>query len=173
MPGNPTIHFNDEGVPETAGLLNFDVDVTDSDTLSKLYVEGDVYRNFTSPKGLALIINNRIFDSHDERHGTEIDGKNIRKLLSDLGYKVEETRHNLSAQSMIRVAVRFSNHKDHKLYDSCAVVVLTHGKYDHLCGSDGALVNVHTFIQCFNATNAPLLKGKPNYFLQACRGGIL
>uniref|UniRef100_A0AC34F3T3 Caspase-8 n=1 Tax=Panagrolaimus sp. ES5 TaxID=591445 RepID=A0AC34F3T3_9BILA len=171
MFGNPSfILENDESVPETGGLLNFEVDKTDSATLTNLYVEGEVYRNFTTPKGLALIINNRIFDKQDERHGTEIDGKNIRQLLTKLGYKVEDTRHNLSADMMIRAAVRFANMKNQKFYDSCAVVVLTHGKYDYLCVSDGSLVNVHQFMQCFNSTNAPLL-GKPKlFFLQACRG---
>lgn len=48
---------------------------------------------------MALIINNRVFaHSFNERFGTEVDEENIRKLLIKLGYQVEKTQHNLSAE---------------------------------------------------------------------------
>lgn len=75
---------------------------------------------------------------------------------------------------MIVAAKMFAKSEEHKLYDSCIVVVLTPGKYDHLLGVDAIDVNIHDFLQCFSAVNAPHLKGKPKlFFIQAYRGGLL
>uniref|UniRef100_A0A914R3J2 Uncharacterized protein n=1 Tax=Panagrolaimus davidi TaxID=227884 RepID=A0A914R3J2_9BILA len=105
-----------------------------------------------------------------ERKGTEIDEQNIRQRFSQLGYKVS-TKENLSAADMLITANLFAKDDKHKFCDSCVVFVLTHGIYDHLLGVDDKLVNVHEFLKCFNAENAPLLKGKPKlFFIQACRG---
>uniref|UniRef100_A0A914QKL0 Caspase family p20 domain-containing protein n=1 Tax=Panagrolaimus davidi TaxID=227884 RepID=A0A914QKL0_9BILA len=105
-----------------------------------------------------------------ERKGTEIDEQNIRQRFSQLGYKVC-TKENLTAADMLKTAKSFAKDDKHKFYDSCVVFVLTHGKYDHFLGVDNKEVNVHKFLECFNAKNAPLLKGKPKlFFIQACRG---
>uniref|UniRef100_A0A914Q9M7 Uncharacterized protein n=1 Tax=Panagrolaimus davidi TaxID=227884 RepID=A0A914Q9M7_9BILA len=72
---------------------------------------------------------------------------------------------------MLKTAKSFAKDDEHKFYDSCVVFVLTHGIYDHFLGVDNREVNVHKFFECFNAENAPLLKGKPKlFFIQACRG---
>uniref|UniRef100_A0A914P8N5 Caspase-3 n=1 Tax=Panagrolaimus davidi TaxID=227884 RepID=A0A914P8N5_9BILA len=152
---------------------DFKVDETDSKILASLYQKDEVYPNFSTPKGLALIINNREFahSQYNPRMGTEVDESNIRKLLVKLGYQVERTHHNLSAGSMLRTAKIFAANELHKNFDSCVVVVLTHGQYDHFIGSDGEAANVHDFLACFNASNAKFLKGKPKlFFFQACRG---
>ena len=74
---------------------------------------------------------------------------------------------------MLNIAKEFATFPDHKFYDSCVIVVMTHGKYDSFIGSDGDEVELHKFLECFNAKNAPFLKGKPKlFFLQACRGGL-
>lgn len=68
----------------------------------------------------------------------------------------------------------FAQHPEHALYDSCVVVVLTHGEYDYLTGVDGDKVYSHGFISALDAKNAPNLAGKPKIFIfQACRGGNL
>lgn len=74
---------------------------------------------------------------------------------------------------MLKAAHAFATHPSHQYFDSCVTVVLTHGKYDCLVGSDGHDVNVHDFLSHFNARRAPNLKGKPKIFIfQACRGDI-
>uniref|UniRef100_A0A914PRP0 Uncharacterized protein n=1 Tax=Panagrolaimus davidi TaxID=227884 RepID=A0A914PRP0_9BILA len=73
---------------------------------------------------------------------------------------------------MFTAAKNFAKNVEHSHYDSCIVVVLTHGEYDHLLGCDEKGVNINRFLQCFNTINAPLLTGKPKlFFIQACRGG--
>uniref|UniRef100_A0A914QUZ1 Caspase-8 n=1 Tax=Panagrolaimus davidi TaxID=227884 RepID=A0A914QUZ1_9BILA len=157
-------------------FLTFEIDKNgiyslkfNSPAVCRLFSHPEIYRNLSFPKGLALIINNR-FEGKNERKGTEIDEQNIRQRFSQLGYKVF-TKENLTAVDMLKTAKSFANNDKHKFYDSCVVFVLTHGIYDHFLGVDNKEVNVHEFLQCFNAENAPLLKGKPKlFFVQACRG---
>lgn len=49
------------------------------------------YENFSKPKGLALIINNKKFDNDilPERKGTDIDAINIGTLFDKLDYTVK------------------------------------------------------------------------------------
>ncbi|KAI1726960.1 caspase domain-containing protein [Ditylenchus destructor] len=192
--GNKIIHeyyvdteFEDEtevmyDVPPVDGILeNLSVDLPDVDSASKLdyYVgnEQDIYRNFSKPKGLALIINNHRFRqdaygrSLGNRDGTEADRKKITKLLEQLGYHVLPVLTDLTAEDMFKAAREFAANPDHTRMDSCVVVVLTHGDYDQFLGVDGEPLKQHTFLSCFNASNAPTLAGKPKIFIfQACRG---
>lgn len=45
-----------------------------------------MYPNFSSPRGLALIINNRRFETMPERLGTDVDEANFSLLFRQLGY---------------------------------------------------------------------------------------
>uniref|UniRef100_A0A914PLV8 Uncharacterized protein n=1 Tax=Panagrolaimus davidi TaxID=227884 RepID=A0A914PLV8_9BILA len=94
----------------------------------------------------------------------ELPIRYFQKFIKDCGYNTVDVE-------MLRTAKLFAKDDKHKFYDSCVVFVLTHGKYDHFLGVDNEEVNVHEFLKCFNAENAPLLKGKPKlFFIQACRG---
>jgi hypothetical protein len=65
----------------------------------------------------------------------------------------------------------FGKHEDHRHFDSCVVVVLSHGEYEEIIGADDGRLSIHEFLSCLNARNAPLLAGKPKIFIiQACRG---
>ncbi|KAI1728273.1 caspase domain-containing protein [Ditylenchus destructor] len=168
-------------VPPADGILeNLSVDLPDVGSACQLdyYVANkqDIYRNFSKPKGLALIINNHRFrqDAPGQplrnRDGTEVDKKNITNLLAQLGYHILPVLTDLTADDMFKAARKFAN-ADHTRMDSCVVVVLTHGEYDHFLGVDGVSLNQHKFLSCFNASKAPTLAGKPKIFIfQACRG---
>uniref|UniRef100_A0AC34RCL8 Caspase-8 n=1 Tax=Panagrolaimus sp. JU765 TaxID=591449 RepID=A0AC34RCL8_9BILA len=162
-------------IPEADGFLNIEVNFTSNDTYEKIVADKNFYPNFSSPKGLALIINNERFsgsDQYSRRLGTDVDESNLRKLFEKLGYRVQVDR-NLSADKMIERAQKFVKHPDHQVLSSCIVVVLSHGHYDNFVGSDCALLSVHSFTACFNAVNAPFLRGKPKiFFFQACRGRL-
>ncbi|KAH7724923.1 cell death protein CED-3 [Aphelenchoides avenae] len=154
-------------------LLEITVDACDASSASELpyYHPDRVYKNFSLPKGLALIINNSRFATSPDRNGTDVDEMNIRQLLSKLGYNVLKTYENLTAKAMIDVGRRFAQDARHNSCHSCIVVVMTHGEYDKLNGSDDAKINIHDFVECFNAHAAPALAGKPKlFFIQACRG---
>ena len=53
-----------------------------------------MYPNFSQPKGLCLIINNRLFLTMPERTGTDVDATNIERLFKKLGYSAK-IKHNL------------------------------------------------------------------------------
>ncbi|CAD5217652.1 unnamed protein product [Bursaphelenchus xylophilus] len=158
---------------EPSGFLEINVDQADADTELRLYRcnKAHVYKNFSSPKGLCLVINNREFAVHPHRSGTDVDEENITKLFSKLGYRVE-TYRNLTGSQLISAAKQFSQRSEHQRAHSTVVVVLTHGEYDQLIGVDGNYVRLHEeFLYYFSATMAPNLAGKPKlFFIQACRG---
>uniref|UniRef100_A0A0R3S1P8 Caspase-2 n=1 Tax=Elaeophora elaphi TaxID=1147741 RepID=A0A0R3S1P8_9BILA len=143
-------------VDTAADLPSFDADLT--------------YPNFSSPRGVALIINNRYFLDMPERIGTDIDEINLNNLFRQLDYTVSVYR-NLCAKEML-IAIRdFSKRAEHKHLDSCIVCVLTHGEHGELYGTDDIAISVIEFVSCLNARNCPALAHKPKlFFLQACRG---
>ena len=122
---------------------------------------------------MALIINNKQFSDPSqfpERHGTDVDEKNLTVLLKKLGYEVK-TYRNLASNRIIEVAKDFANLPEQKSMDSSIIAVFTHGRYEELVGSDSVHFSVYRLISSFNAQNAPLLRGKPKIFIiQACRG---
>jgi hypothetical protein len=87
-----------------------------------------MYRNFSTPKGLALVFNNREFDKMPHRHGTDVDAKNITQLLTKLGYVVK-VKENHTTKDMQHALARFALKTEHNRYDSAIVVVLTHGEH--------------------------------------------
>lgn len=68
-----------------------------------------VYKNFTDPKGLALIINNYKFCKGRPREGTNVDERSIRELLTGFGYDVLETRNDLKAKVCLRQRSQVTN----------------------------------------------------------------
>uniref|UniRef100_A0A0N5AI38 CASPASE_P20 domain-containing protein n=1 Tax=Syphacia muris TaxID=451379 RepID=A0A0N5AI38_9BILA len=156
----------------------------------KEFNEQEVYRNFSTPRGLALIINNRNFTQMAERVGTDIDEHNLKNLFTQLGYRISVVKdltakvvvasafffvvHFLCCQNreeMLQAIQVFSKRSEHKLLDSCIVSVLTHGEHNEIFGIDDVPVSVHEFMSSLNALNCPALAHKPKIFiLQACRG---
>uniref|UniRef100_A0A915EM61 Caspase family p20 domain-containing protein n=1 Tax=Ditylenchus dipsaci TaxID=166011 RepID=A0A915EM61_9BILA len=74
----------EDDIAMPSGILeNLSVDLPDTSSASQLAyystpaLQQDVYRNFSNPKGLALIINNYKFQQHNSfirnRDGTEVD----------------------------------------------------------------------------------------------------
>ncbi|PAV87312.1 hypothetical protein WR25_09423 [Diploscapter pachys] len=147
-----------------------------------------IYKNFSTPKGLVLIINNKEFDQLETRYGTEVDEEKLKNLFEQFGYKVQ-ILNDRTAKEMMEDAKKFAEDIGHESAQSCIVVVLTHGEYDELTGKDCSppynakftknydpikygRVNTHVFLRCFNSEKAPLLANKPKlFFFQACRGG--
>ncbi|KAH7713073.1 cell death protein CED-3 [Aphelenchoides avenae] len=136
------------------------------------YRPGKVYKNFTDPKGLALIINNYKFCKGRPREGTNVDERSIRELLTGFGYDVLETRNDLKAKEMLTAAEEFVKDERHNNCHSCIVVVLTHGDRGTLTGTDCKPLKIEKFVGAFHGDKAPLLAGMPKlFFFQACRGG--
>uniref|UniRef100_A0A914W2P5 Uncharacterized protein n=1 Tax=Plectus sambesii TaxID=2011161 RepID=A0A914W2P5_9BILA len=162
-------------VSEPSGILtDLSVEMVDgnSSTVSSFDPE-NMYPNFSNPKGLALIINNRRFRGRiglPERLGTDVDEVNMTRTLQQIGYKVK-VKKDLSAAEMMSAMYRFAQKSEHKTADSTVVVVLTHGESGELFGSDEYAVSVDHFLATLNAANCFALRHKPKlFFLQACRG---
>ncbi|VDM93846.1 unnamed protein product [Onchocerca ochengi] len=161
----------DHMMREPAGILHdLVVDFVDPATDVSSFNADLIYANFSSPRGVALIINNRYFLDMPERIGTDIDEINLNNLFRQLNYTVSVYR-NLCAKEMLNAIRDFSKRPEHRLLDSCVICVLTHGEHGELYGTDDNAVSVLEFVSSLNARNCPALAHKPKlFFLQACRG---
>lgn len=148
----------------------------EEDTIS---MELPVYPVTHSPKGICIIINNRVFNvspndpaskEMPERRGTEVDAANLRDTFTTLDFEVE-VHENLSDTGMMRVLVDIAQNRDHTRYDCFVCCILSHGVLNHLYGTNGKLVQIKDLTGVFQSNRCPSLAGKPKlFFLQACQG---
>ncbi|CAG2246135.1 CASP8 [Mytilus edulis] len=122
------------------------------------------------PIGIAVIINNEIFDGEfEDRTGTHIDAEKLNKLWTDLKFEVDY-HYNLTAAQMIQTACDIAR-LDHTKYDSLVFCVLTHGANGVLYGKDENFVHTQQIIDLYLSSRCPTLAGKPKlFFIQACQG---
>ncbi|XP_063735495.1 caspase-2 isoform X2 [Eleginops maclovinus] len=129
----------------------------------------------SSPRGLALVISNVTFDpcaapELDTRKGGEVDDEVLRKVFTELDYKVTVHR-DLTAQDMRKCIESFTRRPDHRTVDSCVVCLLSHGVEGAIYGTDGQLLQLDWVFESFDNVRCPLLQNKPKmFFIQACRG---
>uniref|UniRef100_A0AAQ5YB49 Caspase-2 n=1 Tax=Amphiprion ocellaris TaxID=80972 RepID=A0AAQ5YB49_AMPOC len=133
------------------------------------------YRMNSSPRGFALVISNVTFDSHaasdlDPRKGGEVDDEVLRKLFTELDYRVTVHR-DLTAQGMRNSIEEFCRCLGHQTVDSCVVCLLSHGVDGAVYGTDGQLLQLDWVFKSFDNAHCLLLQNKPKmFFIQACRG---
>ena len=130
------------------------------------------YRMASNPRGMAVIINNKIFTGKmKRREETDLDAESLFRLFKGLGYEVR-LFNDLTGKKMLST-LRDVAKRDHRKVDSLVVCILTHGVEGQLYGSDEELIRVDDVFKPFNGYNCPTLVGKPKVFLmQACRGGV-
>ncbi|XP_076358068.1 caspase-2-like isoform X5 [Tachypleus tridentatus] len=81
------------------------------------------------------------------------------------------TRWREGSDQIIDVVEAFSKKPEHEHVDSCVVIILSHGEYDIVYGTDAEEIRIEKILDCFNNESCPLLQGKPKmFFFQACRG---
>lgn len=136
-------------------------------------------------RGLALIINNRTFEDHEQyetREGSEIDASNLSSLFEQLGFEVF-LKIDLRRQDLQRCLTEFTENHRHREMDACVVVIMSHGMstcdqngYIY-CGStnivctDGYKIPLENILSQFDNAMFPVFMGKPKmFFIQACRG---
>ncbi|PIC35007.1 hypothetical protein B9Z55_014495 [Caenorhabditis nigoni] len=145
-----------------------DMNYVDAPTIHRVFDEKTMYRNFSSPRGLCLIINNEHFEQMPTRNGTKADKDNITNLFRCMGYTVI-CKDNLTGREMLSTIRSFGRNDMHG--DSAILVILSHGEENVIIGVDDVSVNVHEIYDLLNAANAPRLANKPKLvFVQACRG---
>ena len=133
----------------------------------------DVYNMTALPRGITLIVNNKLFDDHPEhgkqatRHGSEEDVRQVQDLFKNLGFEVL-TEENLTRQQLLEQldSVAYEDHSD---YDCFVLWLMTHGKSGEVFCSDGEKIPIQTAHDFFSQCKS--LRGKPKlFFIQACRG---
>ncbi|KAF1758053.1 hypothetical protein GCK72_014511 [Caenorhabditis remanei] len=145
-----------------------DMNYVDAPTIHRVFDEKTMYRNFSTPRGLCLIINNEHFEQMPTRNGTKADKDNISNLFRCMGYIVH-CKDNLTGRAMMLTIRDFAKNETHG--DSAILVILSHGEENVIIGVDDVSVNVHEIYDLLNAANAPRLANKPKLvFVQACRG---
>ena len=132
-----------------------------------------MYGMTASPRGEALIINNKTFLSRskqmDDRQGSEHDVPKLKKLFEDLGFKVT-AKENLN-KSLLTKELDAMASKDHSRYDCFVLWLMSHGDKDLVYGSDGEEILLETVRELFSNSSCRSLDGKPKvFFIQACRG---
>lgn len=133
------------------------------------------YKMNSSPRGLALVLSNVVFDpltapDLDPRKGGEVDDEVLRKVFTELDYMVTVQR-NLTAQDMRLCIESFSRRPEHRTVDSCVLCLLSHGVEGAVYGTDGQLLQLDWVFESFDNAHCPLLQNKPKmFFIQACRG---
>lgn len=168
---------------------------TDTKYSAMDYAEEDVKQNGTrreykmesSPRGIALIINNEKFNQSEKftrRTGTQTDCGKLCMLFKDRLHFQVEVLQDLTAQEMQNELRAFSQDQALSRVDSMMVAVLSHGgQGDIIYGIDGHLgvdgkPEPGTYIKAtdiqsfFTSDNCPAMKDKPKLFIgQFCRGG--
>lgn len=124
---------------------------------------------------LALIICNTDFDNLPRRSGAEADIRNMKMLLTGLGYSVD-VREKLNALDMATELKAFADRPEHCSSDSTFLVFMSHGTRAGICGKNYSeqcadILNLNTIFEKLNTRNCPNLKDKPKVIIiQACRG---
>lgn len=127
------------------------------------------YRMNNQKRGVALVINNKRFESRLDmpiREGTDKDAASLEFSLSKLGFDVK-IAHNCSVAFMRDLLFRWAR-ADHSAYDCFVCVILSHGDEGVVYGTDRP-IELDQLMQPFKQNSS--LAGKPKIFIvQACRG---
>ena len=135
-----------------------------------------VYKMTALPRGIALIINNKLFVDNPvhgrqtPRHGAEEDVRQVKELFSALGFEVH-IRENRAKKEMLNEVKFFAYEKDHSDYDCFVLWLMSHGRSGEVFGSDGFPLPIETIKDMLSNASCATLRGKPKLlFVQACRG---
>ena len=127
------------------------------------------------PRGITLIINNKLFQGHPEhdkqstRHGSEEDVRQVKALFDALGFEVQ-TKENLTRLQLLN-ALDFVACQDHSGYDCFVLWLMSHGKSGEVYCTDSVTLPIQTARDMLCNANCATLRGKPKLlFVQACRG---
>lgn len=123
--------------------------------------------------GVALIINNKKFEKHEFRDGTDRDEENLIETWQFLGYYIivfrDRTRDEM-ARIFAEIDKILGTIKDTDLaHDSFVCSILSHGKEGEVYGSDSQPLE-YTKIQRFLARSKVLASRPKLLFIQACQG---
>lgn len=111
--------------------------------------------NTHHPRGICLIINN-VPNLVSEAE------KQLTDIFKDLFFDVQ-IRRSLQMLQIYEVAQEFAR-KDHSLFDSFVVIVMSICQDNEISGVDGRKASLEHVMSEFTATKCPTLQGKPKMF---------
>ena len=128
------------------------------------------YQMKSNPRGLGIIVNNKIFTcGMPNREGTDKGATSLQRLFTHLGFYTN--CYNDLTGNQFRSVFSDAAAIDHKKFDCLMVAILTHGIKGKLYSTDGELIPVEDLTKLFNGYHCPSLIGKPKIFLlQVNRG---
>ena len=133
---------------------------------------GSMYKMDMTPRGVAIIINNKDFLPTSgmqkyPRNGTNADRDALKKVFKKLLFRVEV--HDNVRCFDIRKILKELAVADHSRHNAVIVAILSHGEEGIIYGTDGTL-EVRELTSWFKGAN---LAGKPKlFFFQACQGSV-
>ncbi|KAL7403938.1 hypothetical protein ABVT39_007491 [Epinephelus coioides] len=158
------------GTDKTACTEN----LTETDTFIRSSLPLDPAKEYKMDnirRGLALIFNQERFNWRlglNDRHGTEADGKNLEKRLTELKFEVRA--YDDLGKKDVEDRITEAAEADHSDADCFLLVFLSHGNDDHVFAKDGK-IPIQDITSLFKGDKCRSLVGKPKIFIfQACRG---
>ncbi|RZC33629.1 caspase Nc-like, partial [Asbolus verrucosus] len=155
--------------------VNVDVKLSTKFYDTETYNNTSFYITRSKNRGHVLIINNIKFSSgNEERHGAELDERNLRELFEKMGLKVVAYT-DLTAYEMYVKTKEFSESSAQITPpDMGIIIIMSHGVVHQnetmIISSDNKLVPEDHFRQIFNNENCPLFRKKPKIFIyHICR----
>lgn len=134
--------------------------------------DNNCYPMNQSPSGLAVIINNDLFDDATKleyRKGSEKDVLKMKNLFERLDFIVKIKRNRTAIE--MKNDVRALALEDHTKYDCCVLFFMSHGSKEGIFGTDGKPIRTEEITAWFTVKYCPTLANKPKlFFVQACRG---
>ena len=150
---------------------SFEHNRSGSKPVSSMFDGSLMYRMNRSPRGIAVIINNKTFLESSGQHlsprqGTDVDRDGLKKLFQKLQFKVE-IYNDITKREIRNITAKMAS-SDHSSYDAFIFTVLSHGEEGLVYGTDGT-ISIRDITLKFNSNTS--LAGKPKIFLfQACQG---
>ena len=126
--------------------------------------------------GVAWIINNKIFQKHKTRYGTDRDEDNLVETLRFLGYRIKIFR-NLKKQETLDLFTAIDKHlsesntkaQNKVANDSFICCILSHGDKGQIISSDNEFIEIEVIERL--TADSKMLEWKPKiFFIQACQG---
>ncbi|EDO41832.1 predicted protein [Nematostella vectensis] len=129
-----------------------------------------IYKMDKTPRGVAVIINNKDFLPASGMHryprnGTNVDRDSLEKTFKALQFDVEV--HNNKTTYETNRIIKELGQRSYSNYNAMIFAILTHGEEGILYTTDGT-IEIRSMMKAFKGDN---LVGKPKIFIfQACQG---
>jgi hypothetical protein len=130
----------------------------------------DIRRNERGHIGLAVLLNNSKFKSFSERHGSDVDVRNVRKSLERAKFEVMNPYEERTAEQIVELVNEYATKCDFSTYSCFAFIIMSHGGANsQIYGVDDRPVSlVNSIVEPFQYCRT--LHGKPKlFFVNACR----